>query len=246
MKKKINTIAIIICAIVFCISGYQLWSYFSEGKQHQEEFKELTKVVEQTEEGEDSEEKKPDYEALHKQNSDMAGWISIEDMDINYPVMYTPESPNFYLKRNFDKEESNYGVPYISEACDIETPSDNIIIYGHHIKGRKMFGELMNYEEESFYKEHKIINFDTLKEEGKYEVFAVFKTTAYEGEGFAYYEFIDAKDESEFKDFVKQCKSLALYETGITPEYGDKLLTLSTCEYSQEEGRFVVVAKCIK
>lgn len=121
--------------------------------------------------------------------------------------------------------------------------SDNLVIYGHHIKGGKMFGALEDYKSKSFYEEHKTIQFDTLTEQAEYEIVAVFKTVAYSSEGFRYYDFVDAENEEEFNSYVGKCKELALYDTGVTAEYGDRLITLSTCEYSAQNGRLVVVAK---
>lgn len=161
---------------------------------------------------------------------------------LNYPVMQTKNNPNFYLKRNFEKEYSDLGVPYIQENCDILN-SDNLIIYGHHIKGGKMFGALESYKSKSFYEKHKTIQFDTLTEQAEYEIVAVFKTVAYSAEGYRYYDFVNAETEEAFAEYVAKCKELALYDTGVSAEYGDKLITLSTCEYSAQNGRLVVVAK---
>ena len=159
--------------------------------------------------------------------------------------MYTPDNPDYYLKHNFYKESSAYGVPYIAEHCDPMEPSDNVIIYGHHMNNGSMFAGLINYEGRDFYEQHKTVRFDTLTETAEYEVIAVFKTTVYDDTGFKFYLFSHAETEKEFTDYVEQCRELALYDTGVTAEYGDKLLTLSTCEYSNTNGRLVVVAKKI-
>lgn len=182
------------------------------------------------------------YQKLYLQNEDMVGWISIAGTTINYPVMQSRNNPNFYLKHNFEKEYSYLGTPYVQENCDI-AESDNLVIYGHHIKGGKMFGALEDYKSKSFYEEHKNIQFDTLTEQEEYEIVAVFKTVAYSSEGFRYYDFVDAENEEDFNSYVGKCKELALYDTGVTAEYGDRLITLSTCEYSAQNGRLVVVAK---
>ena len=75
-----------------------------------------------------------------------------------------------------------------------------------------------------------------------YKIFAVFKTSANIGQGFSYHQFVDAENEKEFNDFVSKCKELSFYDTGITPVYGDKLICLSTCEYTLDNGRLVVAA----
>lgn len=262
MKKKICLAGLVLCSLLFLFSGYQIYCHYAEIKEYIEEFQQLADKVEQSKKQaeEQTEEQTgkipkvpfsdkgsvlPDYAELYQQNSHMAGWIFIEGTTINYPVMHTSDTPDFYLNHNFNREYSSFGVPYIAGECFIEEPSDNIIIYGHHIKGGRMFGELMNYVDKSFYKNHKVINFDTIKEKREYEIVAVFKTTVYDNEGFKYYRFVNAKTMEDFQTYVEECKNLALYDTGVSAEYGDKLITLSTCEYSRNNGRLVVVAKRI-
>ena len=158
--------------------------------------------------------------------------------------MCSSDLPDFYLKRGFDRQYSDYGVPYVQENCDLAL-SDNCVIYGHHMNNGTMFADLCKYESEDFYQEHKVLRFDTLSGFGEYEIMAVFKTVAYSEQGFKYYHFTSAESEADFDDYIAQCKALSLYDTGVTAEYGDKLITLSTCEYSRKNGRMVVVAKRI-
>ena len=181
------------------------------------------------------------YRALAEQNADMVGWIRIEGTTIDYPVMQTPDDFNFYLRRNFDKEYSNLGTPYIQENCDLKT-SDNLILYGHHMLDGGMFSDLELYKDKDFLQEHRIIHFDTLDEIAEYEILAAIVTTAYRPDSFRYYEYTGGSQE-QFEKYVSDCKRLSLYDTGVNAEYGDKLITLSTCEYSQNDGRLLVVAK---
>lgn len=182
-----------------------------------------------------------EYLELYRQNEDMVGWIKVEDTNINYPVVQSVNEPNFYLKHKFDKTYSAYGCPYVQK------PSDNIIIYGHHMNDGSMFTGLMKYRNKSFWEGHKTITFDTLTDRHQYEVIAVFKTVVYadSSDSFKYYEFTDAENAAEFDAYVAKCKELSLYDTGVSTEYGDKLISLSTCEYSRNNGRLVVVAKKI-
>lgn len=253
--KKYQSVICIVAAVcllgvaVFC--GFRVCDHYAHQNEQTEAFEEIADKVEQAQEDEsqapeipftEEESILPEYGELFLQNPDMAGWIKVEGTNINYPVMQTPNEPNFYLKHNFEKEYSDLGVPYIQEDCDIAA-SDNLIIYGHHIKGQKMFGALESYKDKDFYEEHRIIQFDTLTRHGEYEIIAVFKTVAYSAEGYRYYDFVNAENEDEFNAYVEKCKELALYDTGVTAEYGDRLITLSTCEYSAQNGRLVVVAK---
>lgn len=184
----------------------------------------------------------PELAPFYEMNNDMVGWISIPDTKINYPVMQTPNNKDYYLYRNFKKMGSDWGAIYAREVCNINRPSDNITLYGHHMKDGSMFAGLDKFKTKSFWENHQTFTFDTLYERHTYQIWAVFKTSANLDQGFAYHHFSDAANEEEFNEFVSTVKSLAFYDTGITPEFGDKMLTLSTCEYTLDNGRFVVVA----
>lgn len=184
-----------------------------------------------------------EYAELYRLNPDIVGWIQIENTKINYPVMQKSDYTDYYLKRDFYGKYSSHGCIYVREVCDVNAPSDNITLYGHNMKDGSMFAALMKYKKQSFWQEHPTIIFNTLTEHHTYEVMAAFYTTATESKGFQYHLFVDAADEAEFDEFVQKCRKLSVYDTGVTASYGDKLITLSTCEYSQTNGRFVVVAK---
>lgn len=146
---------------------------------------------------------------------------------------HEPESQiSAYEKYAAVQEQNNDFVGWIS-------------IDGHHMNDGSMFADLCRYENEEFYQEHPTVQFDTLSGYGEYEIVAVFKTVAYSQEGFKYYHFVDAEDEAAFDAYIAKCKELALYDTGVDAVYGDKLITLSTCEYSRTNGRMVVVAKLV-
>ena len=186
------------------------------------------------------------YAALYEENHDLAGWLSIEGMVIDYPVMQC-EDDEYYLHHDFYGNDSKYGCLYVRGVADVDTPGTNFIIYGHNMKDGSMFGDLDLYRRESFYREHPIISFDTLYEERTYEVLAVFRSQVYHSgeDAFRYYQFYEAQTQEEFAYFYENIKALALYDTGVTAEFGDTFLTLSICAYHVEDGRFVVVAKAV-
>lgn len=259
-KQRILIAGAALFAALFLFSGAMLAWQYADGKKSADSFDAVAGLVQpdkmpqpgtapgQT--GDDAEDFDPTlaafekYAAVQEQNTDFVGWISIDGTNINYPVMQTIDNPNFYLKHGFEKQYSNYGVPYVQENCGLGI-SDNVVIYGHNMNNGSMFADLCKYEREDFYREHPTVRFDTLSSLGEYEIIAAFKTVAYSEKGFKYYHFVDAAGEDDFNAFVSQCKALALYDTGVSAEYGDKLLTLSTCEYSRTNGRMVVVAKLI-
>lgn len=182
------------------------------------------------------------YQVLYDQNEDFVGWIHIDGTAIDYPVMQSTENPDFYLKHGFDKSYSDYGVPYLDEACATGL-SNNLVIYGHNMKNGSMFHDLLKYSATGFWEDHQIIRFDTLSQLSEYQVVLAFRFDT-NNETFRYNEFTDMNEE-EFIEFMEECRSRQLYDTHVTVEYGDELLTLSTCEYSYENGRFVVLAKKI-
>ena len=188
----------------------------------------------------------PEYAQIYTMNPDLVGWISIEGTKINYPVVQSSmDNANYYLKRNFEKKYSSHGCLYVNEAADVFAPSDNVTIYGHRMQDGSMFGQLGLYTDKGFWKAHQYIRFDTVQERHLYQIISVFSTTASLDQGFAYHSFVNAQDSSSFNAYVQQCMALSYYDTGITAEPGDKLITLSTCEYTNTNGRLVVVAKRI-
>ena len=266
MKKVLSTLIVVALVAVFAISAFMVGKYFVNSKQSGNKYDELAEMVSkpqtkpaettsapETEDEEEGDPKPrpqhhdilPEYRDVYLRNGDMVGWIRIEGTKVNYPVMQTKERPNYYLKRDFDGNASDWGSIYVREECDVNTPSDNVTIYGHNMIDCSMFGDLKNYSSKQFWEEHKEIFFDTLSEYHVYEIFSVFKTSANEGEGFAYHQMENAANEKEFNDFVAECKRLSFYDTGITPKYGEKLICLSTCEYTLDNGRFVVAARRI-
>ena len=194
-----------------------------------------------------------DLKSLKIKNNDLVGWIKVDGTYINYPVM---QNGQFYLHRNFYRKYSQLGTPFLQEDCSISEnkrninsrTSDNLIIYGHHIKSGMMFADLVKYQNYSFYKKHKYIRLYTLEngetKENTYEICYVLKTTANE-KGFKFYSYTKFYDEEEFNFFVGNCRKRELYNTGIETKYGDKFITLVTCEYSQKNGRIIVIGKIL-
>lgn len=189
----------------------------------------------------------PTSRNLYLENSDMVGWIQIEGTSIDYPVMQTPADSNYYLKHDFEKNYTDYGCPFVQADCDALAPSDNLIIYGHNMKEGSMFADLAKYRSNDFWQAHKTVRFDTALGGSAYEIFAVIHTTvqADATDAFPFYRFVDAAAPEDFADYVSACQARALYDTGIFADYGDKLLTLSTCDNITDDGRLLVIAKRI-
>lgn len=189
------------------------------------------------------------YSKVKEENSDLVGWIRIEGTKIDYPVLQTPDNPNFYLKHDFDKKQSSYGAPYVAEECDLSEDCKNIIIYGHHMKNGSMFAGLEDYLSPEFRDVHPVVEFDTLEDYGDYEVMAIFTMSAAD-QNHPLYEWITGGTQEAFEEYVSYVKEHSVYkmgtDTGIDAAWGDHLLTLITCEYTHKDGRLIVVAKKIE
>lgn len=182
---------------------------------------------------------------LYAQNPDIAGWLRIDDTKIDYPVMYTPDDEEKYFRADFEGNYHWSGLPFIDKDCQIDPESGNLIMYAHNMGNGTAFGSLTKYENEEYWKEHPIIYYSTLYEERTYEIVAAFYDRVYYQyeDVFKFYQFVDAGDEADYDAAVAAYKEKAEYDTGVYPEYGDKLITLVTCAYQTYEGRFVVVAR---
>lgn len=192
----------------------------------------------------------PEMAELYQQNSDLAGWIKIDGTIIDYPVMYTPDEFDYYLYRTFEKEEdpTKQGCIFIDSNCIPDPRGTNLLLHGHNMKRGTMFHSLIEYEDIDYWREHPTIKYTTLYDQEEYEIVYAFRSRVYDAEDdvFKYYKFYQANTPEEFNDFVNGCRGLALYDTGIVPEFGDEFLTLNTCEYTVDNGRMVVVARKIK
>ena len=185
----------------------------------------------------------PRLQEQYEKNPDLAGWLTIPGTRIDYPVMYSPDEPERYLHANFEVSYSFAGLPFIDAACDPE--SGNRIIYAHNMLDGSMFRTLLKYQQKDFWQRNPVISFSTLYEEQEYEVVAAFYDKVYKKSdtNFKFYQFYDTSDQSSFDEAMAYYREHALYDTGVTAQCGDLFLTLVTCAYQTENGRFVVVAR---
>ena len=258
-KEKQRKIFIILCAAIAMVSFSALgvYSYFGERTTKNNET--LTQLI-----GDTTFSRSPDrqpvvvhrtaeaeipdvlekYQTLYNRNKRLIGWLKIEGTNIDFPVMQTGDN-EYFLDHNFNQQQDNNGSIFMDYQCKVIPRSDNLIIYGHHMKSGKMFGQLDKYEKQSYYEKHPIIQFDTIYEEGTYEIMYAFRSRVYNENDivFKYYQFIDVNSADEFDSNMREMAALSYYDTGVTAKYGDEILTLSTCDRTQTDGRFVVVAK---
>lgn len=252
-KQRISFIMTVVFALLFLLSARMLLAYYREGVRQQQAFRALERITEQANdhgteksETEQSAEEKAaqKYNALKEKNPDFWGWIKIDDTALSYPVMHTPEEPEYYLRRDFEGAYSLRGVPFLDGRC--YDGCGNYIIYGHYMKDGTMFGSLQAYAKPAYCEEHPTITLNTANGCEVYTVMAAFYSQVYKQEDtgvFRYYQYADLSNEADFAAYVEQVKKAALYDTEVNAQYGEQLLTLSTCSYHTDDGRFVVVAK---
>ncbi|MDF3003102.1 MAG: peptidase sortase [Bacillota bacterium] len=259
MGKKRKYILLVFFLIVFALSSLLLLQQFTDefGYRAMQERLKAQTAEEPENAGEGQGQKNdaggdgshrvilPRYREVYENNREFAGWISIAGTMIDYPVMKPETDNDYYLAHSPEGTKSKYGAIYLDVNSDLNNEKTNYLIYGHYFRDGSMFGSLQNYKEETYFKEHPYIEFDTIYEEATYEILAVFLSKVYQKnqDVFKYYQYTDITTQPEFETYVSEIKKLALYDTGIDAQYGDSLITLSTCDYWTENGRIAVVAR---
>lgn len=241
VKKAICAIELLLVFVAICSFSYIVFYYYQSfsSKEEIEEIRE--QIPEIAEDDREDNGMLKAYSNLYKQNNDFSGWLKIDGTSIDYPVMQAKDN-DFYMNKDFDKKYRYSGLPFADYQCNLYRTSTNIIIYAHNMRDGSMFATLEHYKNKEFYENNKRITFNTLYEKGEYEVIGALYTTP---DKFNYHSFINTKSKVEFNTFIADVDRLKLYETSASVEFGDYLLTLSTCSYNSKNERFVVVAKRI-
>ena len=243
MKRWVSVIVLLTLLAVAIFSLGKIADYYYHSNESKNNIRELIS---------DGDSKEENYRRLKKQNPDLVGWITIPGTQVDYPVMWTPDEPEKYLRTDFNGNYSLSGLPFVSADCNVSPMPDdkaysNTLIYGHHMQDGSMFAVLTEYEKQDFYEKHKTIEFDRIYEDGsyeeyEYEVFSAFKTEI--GKGFEYYRYADVEDVDRLSEYLENVERYSLLTYKRTVDNVSDLITLSTCSYhaSGDKGRFVVVA----
>ncbi len=228
-KGRISLVIMIVCLVVMAVCAGIIAKILLDYHEVDVAYEEL-----RTQSGRD-------IAALQALNPDAVGWVYVADTNIDYPVMFTPDDPEYYLHRNFDRERSSAGTPFVGEGC-IVPGGNSTIIYGHHMRSGSMFATLLNFEDEDFFNTHEI-SFTTTQGEGTYKPIAAFHTDLSHGDGYyRYWEHVGNLNAQEYADFVNTVVGQSMFAPTVEATYGHELLTLSTCSYGTSEERFAVVA----
>lgn len=242
MKRKIIVLLIFVLAAVLAFSCVMIFREVSQSEKEKDDFEKLGEIIVEEipseiikEEEKEESTSKRNLKPLFEQNQDCIGWVFIEDTNIDYPVMYTPQEPQKYLRKNFEGEYAMSGVPFMEGTRSLA--DDNIVIYGHNMKNGTMFSDITKYVDKAYYEQHKVMEFETAEGLKQYDIFAV----AHIEEIDIWYYFASAINEEHFDEMIDYIKDYALYDTEIVPEYGKQLLTLSTCYGKNNEDRLIII-----
>lgn len=248
MKNKFLIIQVLLIIVFLGCGGY-VGKYFYDAHRAQEGYEELRQLMKKNAQddvtGSYIESRAEngmleEYYDLYAKNNDLRGWLRIPGTVIDYPVVQYGDN-DFYLHKDFDKKYQYSGIPFLDYQS--AENSMNMIIYAHNMKDGSMFAALADYEDKSFYEQHKDIVYDTVYDRGKYEIIGAFRTKVGSKDEFKYYEYADIETEERFTEYLEKVKKHSFYDTGVWADYGDSLLTLSTCAYHTSNERIVVVAK---
>ncbi len=192
------------------------------------------------------------FQDLLAMNEDTKGWITIPDTNIDYVVVQSPkEDPEYYLFKGFDREYNKAGTLFLDARSSVEKKTKNLVIHGHNMVStkEKMFHSILEYKKDiNFFREHPIIQFDTIYQTGNWKVFAVFITPPDPAnEDFFEFRRSSFKNSSEFLNFIYQIRIRSLVNVDVDINENDELLTLSTCSYEvNDDYRTIVVARKVR
>lgn len=230
-KKKKRRIGFIIaeiaCVIVIIVCAVLIFQQVNQYQEADNDFEEITEQYER------------DIDLLESDNPNCIGWVSVSDTRIDYPVMYTPNDPEYYLHRNFEGQYSAAGTPFLGENCLVDGNSS--IVYGHNMNDGSMFASLNKFANPDFGLEH-TIEYKTIVNSGTYKLLGCWYEDLTTSSRYPFWEQVGNLDEQRFNDYVANIKRLSLYDSGMTASYGDELLALVTCSYGSSDERFIVVA----
>ncbi len=242
--SRLPAVIACLCALLLLLSLAMLWKDRIQGAREQGSFDALKAGLQELP-LRPAQPRYTVYYAVYEQNSDFAAWLTVPGTKVDYPVMHTPQEPEYYLRRAFDGSESRSGTPFIGEGCTLD---DNFcIIYGHNMSNKTMFGTLERYINSDFQAENPVFTLTTITEQREYEVFAAVRLRLLYQEESGYRPLAKSGEltEAEYAELTAWLKDNALYDTGITPAYGEQLLLLATCSYHTDNGRLIVAARRI-
>ncbi len=239
-KKKIvaSNIIIVIAVIIFIFSAIKIISMFSKYYKADKEYDNIAEnVIEDSESGKQKGQAllNVDFDELKEINQDVVGWIHFENPEISYPIVKGEDNAK-YLKTTFEKKKNSAGSIFMDVLNNSEFADPNTFIYGHNMKNGSMFAQLLKFKSEDYYEQNPYFYIYTPDgKEVKYQIFAV---CLVEGDSRSYTRFYNT--DTDFENYLKHEKSIALYDTGIEVDKKSQIVSLSTCSNTSNTQRFLV------
>ena len=183
------------------------------------------------------------FAELLRYNPDTVGFLTIGGI-VDLPVVQRENDNEYYLTHAYSGEEAREGALFLDGANRLS--DENLIVYGHNMRNGTMFGKLSSFGEREFLLENAVVRFDTLYENALYVPFAMFEASMDENDG----HYFDVRqivfDETSFELFVLKLRGRSVFDVPVEVEYGDQLLTLVTCSYNDDDGRYIVALRKLR
>lgn len=233
LKIQLSDILLIASVALLLIGIVVLGSWFADSKKAENEINEIEWIYVDTD---TDEHKKDNDKSPYKSIENCVAWVEIPDTKISYPIMQKKGYPEYYLHRNYKGDYSYSGTPFLDERCDVQH-SNNSIVYGHNMKDGTMFSKLLDFKNQDYCKSHSKINLVIEGEKTEFTLYAVAKVKSDD----TWYSYTDNADEETFYNLISHIQNKSLYLSDKEIKYGDFFITLSTCEYSQDNGRLIII-----
>ena len=246
-KKKVIIIVAVAILILLLLGwiGFEVYKNsrnndVEEPKQDELEYINLSDIKTSEDEGRNLQN---EIKALNATYTDAKGWLKVPGTSIDFPIFQSSNNDR-YLRNDRDNNYYIWGETFLDYRCNIDKINDknmHYIIYGHNTSEDSCFTPLLKFKDENFFKEHKTFEFSTINGNYTWEIFSVYITDT----SFFYID-TNFETDDEYSEFLKTIKDKSSYDTKVSVSKEDTILTLSTCEYSLTDGRFVIHAKLVK
>ena len=229
MKKFINILInfILICVLLF--SGYKIFTKLQEYRKADTVYNNIRDKANETDDKSIE---------LSKINPDYRAWIKVENTNIDYPVVQS-EDNEYYLTHDFNKNYLASGSIFMDYRNNFENDK-SVLIYGHHMRNKTMFGEVLNFKKEEFFKENNLITIEYKGKTYTYEVFSTFVADLSKDN-----LKVNFDDDEDYQDYIDYLKDRSLFDSDIEVSSNDRIITLYTCSYEFEGARTLAHAKLI-
>jgi sortase B len=234
-NRLVNIVIAILLIIALLYGGFGLWDtwniYNNAGVDS-----DLLKYK-PTATGEDT--PNPSLSDLQKINPDVCAWLTVDDTNIDYPVVQGRTNLE-YVNQAVDKSFSLSGSIFLDCNNSRDFSDCYSLIYGHHMDGDVMFGEIPYFMKSNYFESHTTGTIFTLEHTFYIKWFACLKTDAYDTKIFNPKKYTDEKTMSNLLDYINS-KATQYRDIGVTAS--DRLVALSTCESATTNGRIILFGR---